>query len=296
MGFSIKRIWVQAVTAVAQNGWLAGFARGTVYKGRTKYACLPGLNCYSCPGALASCPIGSLQAVLNSWKYNVSLYVTGTLLLFGLVAGRWICGWLCPFGLLEDVLYRIPGRKVKVPSKLRWLRFTRYAVLLVLVILLPMLVVNFAGLGEPWFCKYVCPSGTIFGALPLMAVNSDLRAAAGLLFAWKVGLALAIVAVSVIIYRFFCRFICPLGAVYGLMNRLALYRMHVEKQSCDGCGACANACKLDIDPRKTPNSPDCIRCGDCLKACPHSALCMKFHLGERKYIQDPHPLPPPRAR
>jgi polyferredoxin len=235
---------------------------------------------------LGSCPIGALQAVIGSAKYNFSLYVTGMLLLFGMIAGRWICGWLCPFGLLQDLLHRIPGTKLKVPARLRWLRFTKYAVLLVLVILLPMLSVSATGLGDPWFCKYVCPSGTLLGALPLMAANGPLRNAAGLLFAWKLGFALAIALLSVFIYRFFCRFLCPLGAVYGLLNRLALCRMRLEKSKCTQCGACTAACKLDIEPFKTPNSPECIRCGRCRKACPHGALCMAFGIGDLKITQD----------
>jgi ferredoxin-type protein NapH len=278
MRFGVKRLWAQIAAAVAQNGWFAGFVNGTIYQGNTKYACLPGLNCYSCPGALGSCPIGSLQAVIASWKYNFSLYVSGMLLLFGLAAGRWICGWLCPFGLLQDLLYRIPGRKLKVPARLRWLKYFKYAVLLVLVILLPMLAAGAANLGDPWFCKYVCPSGTLLAALPLMAANPPLRSAAGLIFAWKLGLALAIVLLSVFLYRTFCRFLCPLGAVYGLLNRLSLYRMKYEKARCTDCGACARACKLDIEPCKTPNSADCIRCGECCRACPHGALHGAFSL------------------
>lgn len=289
MRYAVKRLITQAAAAVAQNGWLAGFARGEIFRGKSKYACLPGLNCYSCPGALGSCPIGSLQAVIGSAKYNISLYVSGLLLLFGLAAGRWICGWLCPFGLLEDLLYRIPGRKIQVPKRLRWLRYAKYAILAVLVILLPMLAVNPAGLGDPWFCKYLCPSGTVFAALPLMAANAPLREAAGLLFAWKLGLALIIALLSVFVYRFFCRFLCPLGAIYGLLNRVALYRMRLIKERCTDCGACAGACRLGIDPRVMPNSPECIRCGRCVAACPHGALRMGLGAKENSRCREKSP-------
>lgn len=288
MKLQVKRRVVQAIAAVAQNGWLPGFARGTIYKGKSKYLCVPGLNCYSCPGALASCPIGALQAVIGSWKYDFTWYVTGTLLLFGMIAGRWICGWLCPFGFLQELLHRIPGRKLKVPARLRWLRVTKYVLLAVLVILLPMFAVNYAGQGDPWFCKYVCPAGTIEGALPLMALNQPLRAAAGLLFDWKLFVALATVVLSILLYRFFCRFLCPLGAIYGLFNRLALYRMKVDGRRCTKCGKCSAACKMDIVPCETPNSAECIRCGCCRQACPHGALCMTFSLKESQRKETKH--------
>lgn len=282
MKLGVKRFWVQAAAAIAQNAWFPGFARGEVFKGKSKYLCVPGLNCYSCPGALGSCPIGALQAVIASPKYGFGWYVAGLLALFGLVAGRWICGWLCPFGWLQELLHRIPGKKLHVPGKLQWLKYVKYAMLVFLVLLLPALAVNYAGQGDPWFCKYFCPAGTVEGALPLMAANASLRDAAGLLFDWKLIVAVAIVAMSVFVYRFFCRFFCPLGAIYGLFNKLALYRMKADERRCTRCGRCAAACKMGVEPCAEPNSPECIRCGCCREACPHGALCMTFSVGEGK--------------
>ena len=94
------RLWVQIVFTAVTNGYLLGFLTGRIYTGPTKAACVPGLNCYSCPGALGSCPIGSLQAVLGSRDYKFSFYVVGFLLFFGSIFGRFVCGWLCPFGLV----------------------------------------------------------------------------------------------------------------------------------------------------------------------------------------------------
>ena len=294
MKLAIKRIWVQIASALASNSYFAGFVNGTIYKGSSKAVCFPGLNCYSCPGAVLACPVGALQSVIGSYKYQFTWYVTGTLLLFGMIAGRWICGWLCPFGLFQELIYRIPGRKLKVPRKFRWLQFTKYAILAIFVILLPLLAVNAAGLGDPWFCKYICPAGTLFGAVPLLAVNEALREATGGLFAWKLSLALLIVAASIVLYRFFCRFLCPLGAIYGLLNRLSLYRMKLDNSRCMKCGACASACKMDIEPYKTPNSCECIRCGNCRKACPHSALTMTVTLNDIALVK--HKLPSKATR
>jgi len=273
---STKRLLTQAAAAVGANAYIPGYIGGAIFKGPTKMLCFPGLNCYSCPGAFLSCPIGSLQAMLASAKYHFSLYVLGTLLLFGLIAGRWICGWLCPFGLIQDLLYKIPGKKLHVKKGLSRLQLLKYAVLLILVVMLPLLVLNDFGTGSPWFCKYLCPSGTVFAGVPLVASNESLQASVGLLFDWKIAAAIAILVLSVFLYRFFCRFLCPLGAVYGLLNKLSLYRMRVDGAQCTHCGACKDACKMDIDPVKTPNNAECIRCGGCVSACPACALSLGF--------------------
>lgn len=268
------RTWVQIGFTALTNGYAAGFARGDIYKGPSKVLCLPGLNCYSCPGALGSCPIGSLQAVLASRNYRFSFYVVGFLLAVGALLGRFVCGWLCPFGLVQDLLYKIPGVKKlrKVPGD-RYLKYLKYFILVGFVIVLPLTVLDLVGQGQPWFCKYICPSGTLFGGVPLVAANPLLRGALGWLFAWKVGLLIALLLLSAVIYRPFCRYLCPLGAIYGFFNGVALYRFQIDKDKCVNCGACQKACKLDIPVHKTPNSPECIRCGDCKRACPHGAIC-----------------------
>lgn len=187
--------------------------------------------------------------------------------------GRLVCGWLCPFGWIQDLLYKIPlfHKKKNLPGHkgLRWLRF---GILLVFVILLPSLAVGVTGMGEPWFCKYICPSGTLFGGLPLTAVNEGLRAACGFLFQWKVFLLLAVLVLSIKYSRPFCKYICPLGAVYGCFNPISLYRLQVDSQKCIRCGKCQRACGADIPVWEQPNSIDCIRCGDCKAVCPTGAI------------------------
>ena len=100
------RTAVQFCFTALTNGYAAGFARGTIWKGASKQFCVPGLNCYSCPGALGACPIGSFQAVLSDRNYHFAFYVAGFLLVVGALFGRFVCGWLCPFGLVQDLLHR----------------------------------------------------------------------------------------------------------------------------------------------------------------------------------------------
>lgn len=269
------RLMIQLAFTALTNGYIVGFAKGKIYQGPTKQFCVPGLNCYSCPGALGACPIGSLQAVLASRDFSFSFYVLGFLMAVGALCGRLVCGFLCPFGLVQDLLHKIPlpkGWKLRRLPGERWLTYLKYAVLLVFVVLLPSLAVNIIGQGDPWFCKYICPSGTLMGGIPLVVLGEEFRDAAGGLFQWKVILLVAVVGLSVIYYRPFCRFICPLGAIYGIANPISLYRYQVITERCTHCGACARGCKLGIDPVKTPNSPECIRCGACVRACPQHAI------------------------
>lgn len=268
-----KRRITQIFATLASNANLNGFLNGNIYKGASKKICLPGLNCYSCPGAIGSCPIGSLQAVIGTIKYNFSFYVSGMLLLFGLIFGRFICGWLCPFGFFQDLLYKIPTRKIKVSNKVNNVfKYLKYLILLVFVIILPLFLVNEFGTSPPYFCQFICPAGTLQGGIPLLLMNKSLRGAIGYLFIWKAFLLISIIVASTLVYRLFCRYICPLGAFYSLFNKISFYRYKLEKDKCTSCQACTRKCKFNIDVYKTPNSSECIRCGDCIKVCPTKAI------------------------
>ncbi len=270
------RTIIQAFSLAFSNGYVKGFAHGKIYQGSLKKLCVPGMNCYSCPGALGSCPIGSLQASLNSREFKLSMYVVGFLVLFGTIFGRFICGFLCPFGFIQDLLFKIPFvkklRKLPGEKALRWLRFI---FLLVFVILLPLFVIDITGLGEPWFCKFICPVGTLEGGIPLVLLNNALRGSIGFLYKWKLAILVVTVLSSIVIYRPFCRYVCPLGAVYGLFNKVSFLRYQINKEKCTECGLCQNTCKFDIKIYQNPNSMDCIRCGECMHACPHKAIELK---------------------
>lgn len=270
------RLCVQIAFTALTNGYLLGFVTGKIYTGPAKAACVPGLNCYSCPGALGSCPIGSLQAVLGSRDYKFSFYVVGFLLFFGSLFGRFICGWLCPFGLIQDLLYKIPFfRKRKNLPGHRALIWMKYIILVLFVILLPLLAVDIIGQGSPWFCQYICPSGTLTAGIPLVLLNETLKNAVGGLFIWKISILVLIVVLALWVYRPFCKYVCPLGAVYSVFNPIALYRYQVDESTCIQCGRCQEACGMDIKVWEHPNSLECIRCGDCIKECPVNAISKK---------------------
>ena len=211
-GLARLRLLFQIAYTVVTNGYAYGFLSGKIYKGQLKYACVPGLNCYSCPGALGSCPLGALQNALAQRNVEIPFAVLGFLFVFGSFFGRFVCGWMCPFGLFQDLLHKIPlfKKRKRLPGH-AVLKYGKYVMLFGLVILGS--AVLFTGFVKvPAFCKYVCPSGTLMGALPLMAADENLRLQAGGLFWWKVAVLAGIILLSIKVYRPFCQYLCPLGA------------------------------------------------------------------------------------
>lgn len=271
--YSRFRVLFQLLAAALLNGYAAGFAKGTIFTGKTKLLCVPVLNCYSCPGALGSCPIGAMQAVAGGAKHKISFYVLGTLMLFGAVLGRLVCGFVCPFGLVQDLLHKLPLPKLTVPDMIdKYLRWVKYGILLLFVMLLPALAVNQFGQGDPWFCKYICPAGTLQGGIFHVLRNTQLRSLVGGLFGWKLLVLIAVLLGSILISRFFCRYFCPLGAFYAIFNRFSLYQMRVDAHKCTACGRCSGVCPMQLQVPKQISCGECIRCGSCKAVCPAEAI------------------------
>ena len=270
---STRRL-VQLYSALLHNAHLKGFITGQIYQGKGKFLCTPGLNCYSCPGAAGACPLGALQNALASAGHRAGWYVLGILLLFGVTLGRTICGWLCPAGLIQELLHKIPTPKLRRSSVTRALTRVKYVILAVFVIALPLWYGLRDDLPLPAFCKYICPAGTLEGAGGLLAspANESLYGLLGVLFTRKFVIMLVIGLACVFCYRSFCRFLCPLGALYGLFNRFALVGVRVDENRCTGCGTCVNTCRMDV--RKVGDH-ECIHCGQCMAHCAQGAISVR---------------------
>jgi polyferredoxin len=246
----MKQRIVQLIATILTNAYVKGFLLGTIYQGRFKYLCSPGLNCHSCPAAAFACPIGVIQHAVAYGTFHIPFYAFGFLGMIGSVAGRMACGWACPFGFLQDLLFKVKLRKVEIPQ---WTSRIKYVVLIVLVFLIPYFT------KEPWFSK-LCPQGTLEAGLPLVSLNPDLRELLGGLFIFKVAILMAFLGWMMVTKRPFCRTTCPLGALYSY------------ERNCIQCEQCYRDCPVSLKMYQGgTNSSECIRCLRCTK-CPTKAV------------------------
>jgi len=215
---------------------------------------LPGLcgvvyHCHACPLAAFGCPIGVL-AHFSAW-HVVPIATIGLLLVAALTLGTLICGWACPFGLLQDLLAKIPTRKLPIPS---WLGHGRYVVLVALVFAVPW----WLGTESRLFICRLCPVGTLEAALPEAVKTGVLPSTARLVI-----LGVLLAGAVFLTRRPWCRMLCPLGGILALGNRWSLVRIRWDRDHCTQCGRCAKSCPYGLDPTEQPNSAQCLRCLDC---------------------------------
>ena len=271
----MKRRITQIISAYAHNFYITGFISVSLYQGFFKGFCAPGLNCYACPAATFSCPIGTLQhyGVVRQFPY----FLVGLLGLVGLGIARFTCGWLCPFGFFQDMMKKLSKRVVPLPPRLTYLK---YAFLVIPAILLPI------WLGDSWFSK-LCPAGGIEAALPWVFMDTsksellmgmEVRPLIGTLFYIKMVILAAFLVGMVFIKRPFCRLMCPLGAILSFFNRISILRLEVDRNACTGCGFCRQKCPVDLESFSEVDSTNCIKCLECTK-CPAGAVKVKAVLG-----------------
>ncbi len=267
MTIALKQRISQLLSSILFNSAFSGFITGSIYQGKFKYLPCPGFNCHSCPSALLACPIGAIQLFVSFGAYHVSFYLLGFLGSIGAVGGRIVCGWACPFGLMQDMLYRIRLPKIKVPEIMRKMKF---------------FILFFVVLGvayytkEPWFCKF-CPMGTLEAGIPLVSMNADLLQLTGWLFCLKISILAGFAVWMTVSKRPFCQTVCPLGAIYSFFNKISFLRLKVNKKKCIKCNLCADVCPVDIKIyQEGGGSANCIRCFRCTK-CPAEAIKITFN-------------------
>jgi ferredoxin-type protein NapH len=264
----MRRRLAQLTAAILANSYLPGFLRARIYKGSLKAVCVPFLNCYSCPGAWGACPVGSFQSLAAGFSQTVSLYVVGLLTAVGALNGRLVCGWLCPFGFFQELLYKIRTKKWQLSRAAEYVKY----IVLGLAVGLPFVWRSAVGIAEPYYCKYICPAGTLEAGLPLVLSRTELRELVGPVFLLKLGILVVVIMAAVFIWRPFCRMLCPLGAFYGLFNRFSIWRLRIDQSRCTSCKACVHKCPAGLVPYQDPNSTACVRCLECTKVCPTAAL------------------------
>ena len=270
------RKWIQALFVLFTNGYWNFPVTKNIYQGPLKVVCSPGVNCFSCPASTTYCPLGSLQQLLAGARWSIEngqfflgFYVVGGMGAIGSFVGRMVCGWACPFGLFQELLNKIPSRKFGIWKPLRYLK---YVLLASMVVLLPLFAIDEFGLGEPWFCKYFCPAGTLEAGFPMLILQPGLRANLGLLFLNKLFILVAFITWAVFSSRPFCRTACPLGAFYALFAKIKLVKLRLDPVKCTHCKACHTVCPMGVRFDESPEDMECISCLACSKACKFNAI------------------------
>jgi polyferredoxin len=230
---------------------IAGLVVLNGYFLRLHSICVPAFNCHSCPVAVFACPIGIL---VNFSSLRIFPFITvGILGLVGIIGGRWVCGWICPFGLLQDGLYKIPTKKITISSKLVYIK---YIVLIGLVLAVPFFFID----SRLVFCR-LCPAGTLESAIPWKIMGRSSGDNFG--FFLRMSVLIGVLVLMITVNRGFCRILCPLGAIFAIFNRISLFRIRLIKQDLNNDELSSKDCPVDIDPVKQINSPECILCLEC---------------------------------
>jgi len=229
---------------------------------KTGFVC-PFLYCHGCPFAIFGCPIGMLQNFIVSGRFP--FFAFGSLGVYGMIFGRAFCGWACPFGTLHDMLSPTKRRK-EFKAQNYW--YVKYAILFLTLALAWFTL-------DAIFCKF-CPSGSLFAAIPFRLLNSDSPEFGVFFYVHMFTLALTIVF-AILISRFWCRYLCPLGAIAGAFNKVSIITISLDADKCKKCNACLDACGMGIIKLEDiGNSTDCILCGRCVETCSENALSFKM--------------------
>jgi len=244
------RMWVQSAFLLV---WLDPLGL------RLHTICSPVFHCYACPLSTFACPIGVIAqfGALHIFPFMA----VGLLIAVGALFGSLICGWVCPFGFLQDLGAKAPTPKFDPP---KWAGYLRYAVLIGTVLAVPY----FFGEEHPLFICRVCPAGALEAAVPNMAG----QAIAGQQIAWPNTVKLTILGLFLIAIFFmkrpWCRILCPLGAIFSLFNRVSAFFLRFNADKCTDCKQCHKLCEYGIEPEKRPNDLRCNRCLECIRCGP----------------------------
>jgi len=189
----------------------------------------------------------------------------------GVLVGRFFCGWICPFGLIQDLMDKVPVPRPKVPMSLRWLKYT--------FLLIGVGAVSYWFGKEVlyFFCSY-CPVATIEVIIPqMLSVHG-----APMDGTWRIlrFTVLAIVLIWILFHRRgFCKIMCPVGALIAFFNKVSLFSVKIDPAACIHCGKCTTACPMNIPVeasagtgRAVSRHSECIECLSCEQACPVNAI------------------------
>ena len=297
----IRRFTQVGIGVIFTNSYINAIWTKGLYEGPLRQICIPGLNCHSCPFSVLACPIGIMQSFLCN--HQIPFYLIGYIALIGILVGRAACGWICPFGWLQDMMFKIKSRKFGIP---KFLTHIKWVSLLLLTLLLPYFT------AVHWFSK-LCPYGALIGAIPWAVWNPInpvfqepviAPGSYGFWFVVKMVILVGFLLWFVLAKRPFCRVACPMGLIFSWFNKISLLKieapkaqyssqetiaqttpqvinwltLEVPKAQCSGCKLCKSICPTDLDVPDEVESSACIKCLDCL-ACDHIEAKFSFNYG-----------------
>ena len=219
------------------------------------------------------CPFGGVESLyhylttgqtlegLSPLTFSILIGVLGV----SLLGGRAFCGWMCPLGAAQEFLAGLArrlsgggGRKIRgkpgkarfptrFPQKIdKWLRYGKYVVLAI------VLVASVRAVALPLYD--LCPARAVFS----FKLNTPLL--------WSV--LITFIVTSMWVDRFWCKYLCPLGALLAIFNKIAPLRIAVDNNHCVACGRCETDCPMDIaDTWENTDSLECIQCMECVETC-----------------------------
>jgi polyferredoxin len=219
-----------------------------------------------------------LLALGNILKGNFSALILGApllLLSLSLLLGRFFCGWVCPLGTMIDLVHPLAfwkGKKSTRPKRLSDRRNSRFRYWL-LVLILSGSLLSIKALG--WFDPLVIFSRAATAAVVNLLASPQTLERGGLTYFSL--LFLAILGLELWQPRFWCRHICPQGALLSLVTRFSLLNRHVST-ACSGCEMCKRVCPMDAIPADAHNTDytDCTFCLECEAVCPEGGIRFGF--------------------
>lgn len=229
-------------------------------------------------------PLTALSTALASGTLAPTLALALAIVLVTLVLGRVFCSWICPLGALNTLVGRLFRRRRTAPEEAArnaWRPAFRAKYLILAGLLAAAaLGVNAAGILDP---IPLLVRSVVVGFYPGATAAVPFLPGGAYPMAWLFGgLLIAILVANVAWPRFFCRALCPLGALLGLLSRFSLVRIHRDPALCNGCNLCTSVCAGAAEPQGRLLASECVGCMSCTAICPHGAITWR-------------PLPPPDA-
>jgi len=264
LGLKFKQRVVQTLSLIVLNSNVRG--------AETFGFCLPVMHCNTCPWSWTLCPVYKLTELVQFHEPLVSVEWLVIAAIFAVCAfvGRFFCGWICPAGFVQDLLYKIPSPKFSIPIHMQWLK---YGFLFITVVA----VAYFIGKEVPaFFCAY-CPTSTIESIIPAMIFSPEyVLGAAGY---WRFPVLALVLLLAVTSARSFCKIMCPIGAMVAITNKFSLFSIKLSADKCIHCHKCDKSCPMDVPVekcattgKKVSRDLECVECLTCEGVCPTTAI------------------------